>query len=202
MNITKAEFSTSSAKPSQCPKTELPEFAFIGRSNVGKSSLTNMLTQRKGLAKTSGAPGKTKLINHFLINDEWYLVDLPGYGYAKVSKTDRQTFMKLIYDYFEARENMVNAFVLVDSRHEPQKSDLEFMYWLGERGIPFSVVMTKVDKLSVSEFAHTKERYHNKMLESWEELPPFFYTSATGRNGKEELLSYIDQCIDLYKESV
>ena len=161
-----------------------------------------MLTQRKGLAKTSGAPGKTKLINHFLINDDWYLVDLPGYGYAKVSKTDRQTFMKLIYDYFEDRENMVNAFVLVDSRHEPQKSDLDFMYWLGEKGIPFSVVMTKVDKLSVSEFAITKERYHTKMLETWEELPPFFYTSATGRTGKEELLDYIDECIKLYKASV
>ena len=202
MKITKAEFNTSSSKPSQCPKPDLPEFAFIGRSNVGKSSLTNMLTQRKSLAKTSGAPGKTKLINHFLINDDWYLVDLPGYGYAKVSKTDRQIFMKLIYDYFEARENMVNAFVLVDSRHEPQKSDLDFMYWLGEKGIPFSVVMTKVDKLSVSEFAHTKDRYHTKMLETWEELPPFFYTSATGRTGKEELLNYIDDCIKLYKESL
>lgn len=199
MNITKAEFETSSAKVQQCPKTELPEFAFIGRSNVGKSSLTNMLTQRKSLAKTSGSPGKTKLINHFKINDEWYLVDLPGYGYAKVSKTDRMSFMKMIYDYFEQRENMVNAFVLVDSRHEPQKSDLEFMFWLGQHNIPFSVVMTKIDKLNSSEFRKTKERYQKKMLETWETLPPFFYTSATGRLGKEEILNYIEHCISVYK---
>lgn len=198
MTVTKAEFETSSAKVSQCPNTKLPEFAFIGRSNVGKSSLTNMITQRKNLAKTSGSPGKTKLINHFLINDNWYLVDLPGYGYAKVSKSDRESFMKMIYDYFEQRENMVNAFVLVDSRHEPQKSDLEFMYWLGERGIPFSVVMTKIDKLSSSEMLKTKERYHKKMKEMWEELPPFFYTSAEGRLGKEELLNYVEYCIELY----
>lgn len=155
--------------------------------------------QRKDLAKTSGAPGKTRLINHFLINEGWHLVDLPGYGYAKVAKTERKKFMKMIYDYFEGRPQMVNAFVLIDSRHPAQKSDLEFMQWLGEHGIPFSIVMTKLDKLSSSELNKNKAAYHKRMLENWESLPPFFYTSATSKSGKEELLKYIDRCRELYQ---
>ena len=158
-----------------------------------------MLLKRKDLAKTSGSPGKTKLINHFLINEAWHLVDLPGYGYAKVSKVDRKSFMKMIYQYFEERENMVNAFVLVDARHAPQKSDLEFMNWLGQNGIPFSVIMTKLDKLSSSELKKNKAAYHKRMLEDWETLPPFFYTSASSRTGREEVLNYIVHCIELYQ---
>ncbi|MEQ9187046.1 MAG: ribosome biogenesis GTP-binding protein YihA/YsxC [Cryomorphaceae bacterium] len=197
MHIQSSAFEKSSSKISECPQTALPEFAFIGRSNVGKSSLINMLLSRKDLAKTSGSPGKTRLINHFLINEAWYLVDLPGYGYAKVSKTDRKTFMKMIYNYFEKRENMFNAFVLVDSRHAPQPSDIEFMNWLGEHGIPFSIIMTKLDKLSSSELKKNKDAYHKRMLEDWERLPPFFYTSASARTGREEVLNYIDYCIKL-----
>lgn len=195
-----ASFEKSSPKVADCPQTDLPEFAFIGRSNVGKSSLINMLLQRKDLAKTSGSPGKTRLINHFMVNEAWYLVDLPGYGYAKVAKTERKSFMKMIYDYFEARPNMVNAFVLVDSRHAPQKSDIEFMIWLGEHGIPFSVIMTKLDKLSSSELKKNKAVYHKHMQEFWEELPPFFYSSASARTGREEILQYIDYCIKLYAD--
>lgn len=200
MHIHSADFVKSSSKPSECPDSKLPEFAFIGRSNVGKSSLINMLLQRKDLAKTSGSPGKTKLINHFLINEAWHLVDLPGYGYAKVSKTDRKSFMKMIYQYFEERSNMVNAFVLVDARHSPQKSDLEFMNWLAQHGIPFSVIMTKLDKLSSSELQKNKNAYHKRMLEDWESLPPFFCTSASSRTGKEEVLNYIVHCMGLYKD--
>lgn len=199
MHIAKADFETSSAKVEQCPKTDKPEFAFIGRSNVGKSSLTNMLLQRKGLAKTSGSPGKTKLINHFLINESWYVVDLPGYGYAKVSKVERASFMKLIYNYFEKRTNLVNAFVLLDSRIEPQKSDLEFMTWLGEHAVPFSMVFTKVDKLSSSELKNNLDRYKKEMLKTWEELPPVFLTSATSRLGREEVLQYIEYCLGVYE---
>lgn len=201
MHIHSAEFEKSAPKHSDCPETDLPEFAFIGRSNVGKSSLINALLLRNDLAKTSSSPGKTRLINHFKINELWYLVDLPGYGYAKVSKTDRKSFMKLIYDYFENRKNMVNAFVLVDSRHEPQKIDLEFMTWLGERGIPFSVIMTKIDKLSSSELKKNKDRYHKRMLENWESLPPFFYTSAASRTGREEVLQYVAYCADLFNSA-
>lgn len=201
MRVTKADFEVSSAKVQQCPKTDKPEFAFIGRSNVGKSSLINMLLDRKSLAKTSGAPGKTRLINHFLVNEEWYLVDLPGYGYAKVAKTERVSFMKMIYSYFEQRENMVSAFVLVDSRHEPQKSDLEFMQWLGEHSIPFAIIQTKLDKLSSSELRKTADRYKRKLLETWEELPPMFLTSATSKHGQDEVLNYIDYCIGLYRQS-
>lgn len=197
MHIHSSEFEKSSSKHTECPETELPEFAFIGRSNVGKSSLINMLLQRKDLAKTSGSPGKTRLINHFKINGAWYLVDLPGYGYAKVSKGDRKSFMKMIYSYFEQRKNMINTFVLVDSRHAPQPSDLEFMNWLGTHGIPFSIIMTKLDKLSSSELKKNKDVYHKRMLQDWEELPPFFYTSASSRLGREEVLNYIDHCISL-----
>jgi GTP-binding protein len=198
MHIQSATFEKSSPKAADCPKTDLPEFAFIGRSNVGKSSLINMLLQRKDLAKTSSSPGKTRLINHFLINQAWHLVDLPGYGYAKVSKTERQSFMKMIYDYFEKRENMVNAFVLVDARHAPQKSDLEFMQWLGEHGIPFSIIMTKLDKLPSSELKKNKDAYHKRMLQDWESLPPFFYTSSSSKTGREELLQYIDHCSGIF----
>jgi GTP-binding protein len=201
MRVTKSEFTTSSAKVEQCPDTELPEFAFIGRSNVGKSSLTNMLCDRKNLAKTSGSPGKTKLINHFLINDNWYLVDLPGFGYAKVSKKDRASFMRLIYDYFEKRLNMVSAFVLVDCRVEPQKIDLDFMEWLGGKGIPFSVVFTKIDKLSSTELKKNLAAYKKKMLESWEETPQFFLTSASSSHGQQEVLNYIEYCMGIWEES-
>lgn len=201
MRILTSEFATSSAKVEQCPVTDKPEFAFIGRSNVGKSSLTNMLTNRKTLAKTSGAPGKTRLINHFIINDLWYLVDLPGFGYAKVSKKDRASFMRLIYNYFENRSNMVSAFVLVDCRIEPQKIDLDFMTWLGSRSIPFTVVFTKIDKLSSSELRKNLDRYKKKLLETWEETPMFFLSSATSAHGRDEILNYIDHCIKLYESS-
>ncbi len=201
MFIHTADFEKSSSKVKECPDTTLPEFAFIGRSNVGKSSLINMLMQRKDLAKTSGSPGKTRLINHFKVNESWYLVDLPGYGYAKVSKTDRASFMKMIYDYFENRENMVNAFVLIDSRHAPLKSDLEFMTWLGEHGIPFSIIMTKLDKLSSSDLKKNKDVYHKKMLLEWESLPPFFYTSSSSKLGREETLNYIEHCMKIYQEA-
>lgn len=200
--VKKAEFLLSSPNVSLCPKPNKPEFAFIGRSNVGKSSLINMLCQRKGLAKTSGSPGKTRLINHFEINEEWYLVDLPGYGYAKVSKTDRVSFMKLIYDYFEERKNMVNAFVLIDSRHPPQQKDMEFMEWLGVRGIPFSIVFTKRDKLSSTQLRKNLEAYKKEMLKGWETLPPVFTTSAEHRLGRTELLDYIDFCIDAAKKDL
>lgn len=202
MRVTKSEFTTSSAKVEQCPETDKPEFAFIGRSNVGKSSLTNMLCDRKSLAKTSGSPGKTRLINHFLLNDTWYLVDLPGFGYAKVSKKDRASFMRLIYDYFENRENMVNAFVLVDCRVEPQKIDLDFMEWLGNKRIPFSIVFTKIDKLSSNELKKNLAKYKKKLLETWEETPQFFLSSATSRHGQEEILNYIGYCIRVWEESL
>lgn len=201
MRVTTASFVTSSAKVEQCPESDLPEFAFIGRSNVGKSSLTNMLCDRKSLAKTSGSPGKTKLINHFLINESWHLVDLPGFGYAKVSKKDRASFMRMIYNYFEKRKNMVSAFVLVDSRIEPQRIDLEFIKWLGERSIPFAIVFTKIDKMSSSDLGKNLNRYKKKLLEEWEEIPPIFSTSATSKHGQEELLNYIDQCIVVYHKS-
>ncbi len=193
--VKKAEFVQSAPDVTKAPKPNIPEFAFIGRSNVGKSSLINMLCQRKGLAKTSGSPGKTRLINHFIINDLWYLVDLPGYGYAKVSKKDRANFMRLIYDYFEQRENMVNAFVLLDSRHAPQQKDLEFMEWLGTNGIPFSMVFTKIDKLSSTELRKNLEAYKKEMLKAWESLPPIFTSSSSSRLGRTELLDYIDHCL-------
>ncbi len=202
MRVTTSEFTTSSAKVEQCPETDKPEFAFIGRSNVGKSSLTNMLCNRKSLAKTSGAPGKTRLINHFLLNDSWYLVDLPGFGYAKVSKKDRASFMRLIYDYFEKRENMVNAFVLVDCRVEPQKIDLDFMEWLGTRRIPFSIVFTKIDKLSSTELKKNLAKYKKRLLETWEETPQFFLTSASSKHGQQEVLNYVEYCMRIWEESL
>lgn len=183
----------SNSQVAKCPKDRLPEYAFIGRSNVGKSSLINMLTNCKNLAKTSGRPGKTQLINHFKINDRWFLVDLPGYGYARVSKTTKQVFQRFITDYFEQREQLVSAFVLVDIRHEPQKIDVEFMQWLGERAIPFAIIFTKADKLKPQAIERNVAAYKEALLEWWEEFPPYFVTSAQNKTGKEELTQYIEQ---------
>ena len=173
MLIKSAEFMMSNSDVAKCPKDRLPEYAFIGRSNVGKSSLINMLMLRKSLAKTSGRPGKTQLINHFLVNKNWYLVDLPGYGYARVSKSSKKTFQKFITDYFEKREQMVLAFVLVDCRHEPQPIDLEFMQWMGESGIPFNIIFTKADKEKPKALERKITAYSKKMLETWEEMPSY-----------------------------
>jgi GTP-binding protein len=194
MKIKSAEFVMSNSDVAKCPKNPIPEYAFIGRSNVGKSSLINMLTQRKSLAKTSGRPGKTQLINHFKINNEWFLVDLPGYGYARVSKSTKKIFQKFITEYFRKRRQLVCGFVLVDIRHEPQKIDLEFMQWLGENQIPFCIVFTKADKLRPSQIDTHVENYRNKLLEDvWEEMPQHFVTSASKAIGRDELLGYIDQ---------
>ncbi|MEM6522203.1 MAG: ribosome biogenesis GTP-binding protein YihA/YsxC [Bacteroidota bacterium] len=191
MNIIKSEFITSSANIGQCPKPELPEFAFIGRSNVGKSSLINMVTDRKSLAKVSSRPGKTQLINHFMINEGWYLVDLPGYGWAKVSKTEKVKWGVMIHDYLLERENLVNLFVLLDSRLEPQKIDVEFINWLGQKGIPFSIVFTKADKQSKNKTESNIARYRKFLKKYWEELPPIFTTSSFKKEGKETLLNFI-----------
>lgn len=193
MIIKKAEFVISNSDYRKCPQDGKPEYAFIGRSNVGKSSLINMLTNRKGLAMTSSTPGKTMLINHFLINGEWYLVDLPGYGYARRGKEGRDKLRKIIEDYVLEREAMTNLFVLVDSRHEAQKIDLEFMEWLGENGVPFAIVFTKADKLGSGRLQLNIDAYKEKLLETWEELPPVFVTSSEKGQGREELLSYIEQ---------
>lgn len=192
MEIKQAAFVVSNTQVAKCPTHKLPEYAFIGRSNVGKSSLINMLTNHKGLAKTSSKPGKTQLINHFLINKEWYLVDLPGYGYAKVSKQSKKTFQQFITDYFKKRRELVSAFVLVDIRHEPQKIDLEFMQWLGENAIPFAIVFTKADKLTEKQIQEHVASYSEILLQQWEEMPPYFITSSENRMGKEDLLSYIE----------
>jgi len=194
MKISSAEFVMSNSDVSKCPKERIPEYAFIGRSNVGKSSLINMLTNQNKLAKTSGRPGKTQLINHFKINHNWFLVDLPGYGYARVSKSVKKTFQSFIKKYFLQREQLICSFVLVDCRHEPQKIDLEFMEFLGENGIPFCIVFTKSDKLKLSELNRNVQKYVKTMTNTiWEEVPPYFVTSATSSNGKDELLDYIDQ---------
>lgn len=192
MQIKTAEFVASNSDVSKCPKNPIPEYAFIGRSNVGKSSLINMITGRKSLAKTSGRPGKTQLINHFIINNNWYLVDLPGYGYAKVSKTAKKKFQQFITDYFLQREQMVWAFVLIDIRHEPQKIDLEFMQWMGENAIPFSMVFTKADKLKPKAIERNINNYIQILLETWETAPKHFVTSSSSGIGREELLEYID----------
>ena len=192
MKIKSAEFVISNSKVDLCPKSRLPEYAFIGRSNVGKSSLINMLTGRKALAKTSAKPGKTQLINHFLINKNWHLVDLPGYGYAKVSKSTKRVFQKFITAYFEKRKQMICAFVLIDSRHKPQAIDMEFMQWLGENTIPFCIIFTKADKLKPKELDKNIENYKSEMLETWEEMPEYSVTSATSGLGKDEILEYID----------
>ena len=192
MEIKQAAFVVSNTQVAKCPTHKLPEYAFIGRSNVGKSSLINMLTNHKGLAKTSSKPGKTQLINHFLINKEWYLVDLPGYGYAKVSKQSKKTFQQFITDYFKKRRELVCAFVLVDIRHEPQKIDLEFMQLLGENAITFAIVFTKADKLTEKQIQEHVTSYSEILLQQWEEMPPYFITSSENRMGKEDLLSYIE----------
>ena len=193
MQIKSAEFMMSNSDVAKCPKDRIPEYAFIGRSNVGKSSLINMLMLRKNLAKTSGRPGKTQLINHFLINKNWYLVDLPGYGYARVSKSSKKVFQKFITNYFEKREQMVLAFVLVDCRHEPQPIDMEFMEWMGETGIPFNIIFTKSDKLKPKALERNIKTYTEKMLETWEEMPSYFITSASDSTGRDEVLKYIDE---------
>jgi GTP-binding protein len=193
-----AIFVKSSAKLDQLPPVNKPEFAFIGRSNVGKSSLINMLTSVKGLAKTSGSPGKTQTFNHFIIDDSWYLVDLPGYGFAKVSQTTRDEWEGLMKKYLTTRENLMNAFVLIDLRLEPQKNDLDFITFLGENGVPFSIVFTKSDKLTANQVRMHTEKYKNKLLQFWEELPPIFITSSEKKLGKEELLNYIKQCLPLF----
>ncbi len=193
MKISSAEFVISNSDVAKCPNSLLPEYAFIGRSNVGKSSLINMLTGRKSLAKISGKPGKTQLINHFLINDSWHLVDLPGYGYAQVSKSVKKTFQKFITAYFEQRQQMLCAFVLIDSRHEPQPIDLEFMEWLGEREIPFCIIFTKADKLKGKKLEKNIENYTKIMLQSWAEMPRYFVTSSQAGIGQEEVLNYIEE---------
>lgn len=193
MKIKTAEFVISNSDVAKCPTGNLPEYAFIGRSNVGKSSLINMLTGRNGLAKTSATPGKTLLINHFLVNNEWYIVDLPGYGYASRGKEIREQLARMIKSYIMKREQMVNLFVLVDSRHKPQKIDFEFITWLGENGVPFSLVFTKLDKLGNQAGLRNVEEYKQALTEQWEELPPVFVTSSVDGRGRDELLDYIEQ---------
>ena len=193
MVIKSAEFVISNSRVEKCPTTGLPEYAFIGRSNVGKSSLINMLTARKGLAMTSQKPGKTQLINHFIINDAWYLADLPGYGYARLGKDSRDSLRRMIEDYVLERKELVLLFVLLDCRHDPQKIDLEFIQWLGEEGVPFALVFTKADKLSKGRLAANVEAYKAKLREEWEELPPIFVTSSEERMGRDELLGYIEE---------
>jgi GTP-binding protein len=192
MKINTAEFIVSNSEVAKCPNEPLPEYAFIGRSNVGKSSLINMLTNRNSLAKTSGRPGKTQLINHFKINENWYLVDLPGYGYARVSKSTKEVFQKFITDYFERREQLVCAFVLVDIRHEAQKIDLEFINYLGEAEVPFCIIFTKADKISRGKVQQHIAAYQKKVIENgWEEMPQHFVTSSTEATGRDEVLAYI-----------
>ncbi|WP_019039042.1 ribosome biogenesis GTP-binding protein YihA/YsxC [Psychroflexus tropicus] len=191
MKIKTSTFVVSNSEVTKCPNSQLPEYAFIGRSNVGKSSLINMLTGRKNLAKVSGKPGKTRLINHFLINENWHLVDLPGYGYAKVSKKEKKTFQKYITAYFEKRQQLVNTFVLIDCRHEPQPIDLEFLQWMGMNTIPFSIVFTKADKLKPHALENNIANYKLKLMETWEELPPYFITSSVNKTGRDEILDYI-----------
>lgn len=200
MQIKSAVFQQSSQELDQLPPPDKPEYAFIGRSNVGKSSLINMLCDHKGLAKTSGTPGKTRLINHFRIDESWYIVDLPGYGYARVSKEQRREFSALIYGYLEQRENLCNTFVLIDSRHEPKAVDTQFINWLGERGIAFSIVFTKIDKMSKQQFAKKLKHYQQELLKTWEMLPPIFNTSAEEKIGREEILDYIDSINEMYFE--
>ena len=200
MEIKQAEFSLSAPMVSMCPKDTKPEYAFIGRSNVGKSSLINMLTNNKKLAKTSSTPGKTLLINHFIINKEWYLVDLPGYGYAKRSKKEVDKLDQMIRGYILQREQLVNVFVLVDIRLEPQKIDLEFIEWLGVSSVPFAIVITKADKLTPNKCRQAMDAYGKKLSETWEELPPMFLTSAEKKDGRDDVLSYIEQINKSLKE--
>jgi len=199
MKIKEAAFVISNSDYKLCPTDERAEFAFIGRSNVGKSSLINMLVNNKNLAKTSGRPGKTQLINHFIINNDWFLVDLPGYGYAKASKVQREKWEKFIAEYLTKRQQLLNVFVLLDCRLEPQKIDLEFMNWCGEKQIPFSMVFTKIDKLSSTALQKNLAKYKKEMLKYWDALPPVFTTSSESSFGKEKILNYIEQIMDSMK---
>jgi GTP-binding protein len=196
MDILQAEFVVSNTDVSKCPQTDKPEFAFIGRSNVGKSSLINMLTGRKDLAKTSSTPGKTQTINHFLINKTWYLVDLPGYGYAQVSKTNREGWTTMIDQYFKQRDNLYCTFILLDSRLEPQASDVSFINRLGKLGIPIALAITKTDKMKQSEQAKTRNQLEKELLKTWEELPPIFVTSAEKKTGRNPMLNFIETALN------
>ncbi len=193
MKISNAKFLVSSPNVRKCPKAKFPEYAFIGRSNVGKSSLINMLVDRKNLAKTSGTPGKTQLINYFEINNQWYLVDLPGYGFAKISKSIRENFEKLINDYLLKRQNLLNTFILIDSRLLPQKNDTEFISWCGANRLPFIIVFTKTDKLNKQQLSNNINSYKQHLLESWEELPPIVISSAKTGFGKDDILDFIEE---------
>lgn len=195
MLIKSAVFKISSPDLKRCPRSTMPEFAFIGRSNVGKSSLINMLANKKSLAKTSSTPGKTKLINFFTIDDTWSLVDLPGYGYAKVAKTDRREFNKAVIDYLAKRENLYCVFILIDSRHEPQEMDIEFINWMGRNGIPFVLVFTKTDKVTPGQLKDNTDRFLNTLKETWDELPRHFCTSTSTRAGKDDILNYIEKLL-------
>lgn len=197
MEIEKAEFVSSHADVNKCPPPERPEFAFIGRSNVGKSSLINMLSGRKKLAKTSSTPGKTQTINHFIINDAWYLVDLPGYGYASTSKDKRAQFGKMIQDYITRRENLYCLFILIDSRHEPQRIDVDFIHWAGRNEIPIALVFTKSDKLSTNELKKNTALYERTLLKTWAELPPIFVTSSEKKKGRDEVLNFIGSALEV-----
>ncbi|APQ16571.1 ribosome biogenesis GTP-binding protein YihA/YsxC [Maribacter hydrothermalis] len=202
MKIKSADFVISNSDVARCPNEPLPEYAFIGRSNVGKSSLINMLAERKSLAKTSGRPGKTQLINHFKINENWFLVDLPGYGYARVSKKDKNTFQKYITNYFLQREQLVCSFVLVDIRHDPQPIDMEFMQWMGENGVPFAIIFTKADKLKPKAIERQVKKYLDQLIaDLWEEAPPHFVTSSSNRSGRDEVLAYIDDINEKFFEA-
>lgn len=193
MKITSAEFKISSPRADMCPKSDIPEYAFIGRSNVGKSSLINMLTERNKLAMTSSTPGKTMLINHFLINESWYLVDLPGYGFAMRGKKEMDKLQNMISHYVLDREQLTCLFVLIDIRHEPQKKDLDFLEFIGENGVPFAIIFTKADKISKAKQTFHVNAYMDKLKEQWEELPPYFVTSSSSRLGRDEVLNYIDE---------
>lgn len=195
MDILQAEFVISNTDVSKCPQTDKPEFAFIGRSNVGKSSLINMLTNRKDLAKTSSTPGKTQTINHFLLNKAWYLVDLPGYGYAQVSKSNRESWSSMIDEYFKLRDNLYCTFILIDARLEPQASDITFINKLGQMRIPIALVFTKVDKLKQSELAKTRNQFEKELLKTWAELPPIFVTSAEKKTGRNPMLNFIETAL-------
>ena len=199
MLIKSAEFIKSSTTLAQCPEAKIPEFAFVGRSNVGKSSLINMLTGHNSLAKISSTPGKTQTINHFIINNEWYLVDMPGYGFAKTSRSKRKEWGEFVQNYIIARKTLANLFLLIDCRHEPQKNDMEFINWLGKNDIPFSIVFTKIDKLSGAKLNKNLNSYKQQLEQSWEKLPPIYSTSKMGNYGKEELLNYIDYILDIMK---
>ena len=193
MQIKSAKFYISSQKEKDCPKTIMPEYAFIGRSNVGKSSLINMITNQKKLAKISSTPGKTQLINHFLINNSWYIVDLPGYGYAKTSKSNKKKFQKSITEYFKKRKQLVSAFILIDIRHSPLKIDLEFIIWLATNKIPFSIIFTKTDKITKTEIDNKLLNYKKELEKNWKILPEFFISSSKKHTGKEDILNYIDK---------